>query len=351
MSLYAQEFPNNIRTVSGLVNAIKQDDVTLECNTLVGPVGIQLMDIPANYWSTQWKLYIVDKNNNASVNNITVTCPAGVLVNGSSSFTINANGASLLIRIASNANFVAQYSVTAGGGGVTNGANVGIGLGQVFKNLVGTILNFKTIKAGANITITNGLDEVTIDASGGSATQYLYAKKKLDNSAIIYFPINLAPTYSVVSGTVAQAYDSKVESGVTGFDLVSGIWTVPASGKYSISAKLITRLLAADVNSIVDSVGLGWQDVGSQIGTFAIGVVRLYGGGNTDVVASNKQPSLLERSNSDINIDCATLIVDLTIGDSVFVNVLNKTINVVKGIAITPGLPECFMDLSIIKVA
>jgi hypothetical protein len=350
MSLYAQEFPNNIRTVSGLINAIKQDDVTLECNTLVGPVGIQLMDIPANYWSTQWKLYIVDKNNNASVNNITVTAPLGYLINGASSFVINSNNASLLIRITSNTNFVGQYSVTAGGG-VTNGANVGIGLGQVFKNLASTILNFKTIKAGANITITNGVDEVTIDASGGGTTQYLYAKKKLDNILTVYFPINLAPTYSVVSGTVAQAYDSKVESGVTGFDLVSGIWTVPASGKYSISAKLITRLLAADVNSIVDGVGLGWQDVGSQIGTFAIGVIRLYGGGNNDVVASNKQPSLLERSNSDINIDCATLIVDLTIGDSVFVNVLNKTINVVTGIPNTPGLPECFMDLSIIKVA
>jgi len=353
MSLYEQKYPNNIRTISGLVNLIKQDDVTLECNTSVGAVGVQLMDIPANYWSTQWKLYIVDKSSNASVNNITITAPVGMLINGAPTFTINSNGASLLVRITSNTNFVGQYSVISGGGGgaVSNGANVGTGVGQVFKNLVATIMNFKTIKAGANITITNNADDITIDASGGGgAAQYLYARKNLNNNAIVYFPINPAPTYSVVSGTFAQAYDSKVESGVTGFDLITGLWTVPVTGKYSISAKLITRLLEANVDSIVDSGGLQWQNGGSIVGTFAIGVVRLWGGGNKDVVASNKQPSLLEAPNSDINIDCATLISDLTIGDRVFVNVLNKTSHDVNGIANTPGLPECYMDLSIIKV-
>lgn len=110
--LFEQKYQNNIRTINGLVNAVYQDDVTINCDTTLAPVGVQLLGIPANKWSTQYKLYICDSGNNASVNNITITAPIGFLINGASSVVINVNGGSYVIRVASNTNYVGQYSAT-----------------------------------------------------------------------------------------------------------------------------------------------------------------------------------------------------------------------------------------------
>jgi hypothetical protein len=134
-NLFEQKYPNNIRTITGLNNIPFQDDSIIECDTTLGAVSINLLDIPVSdgfgYWSTQYKLYIVDKSNNAGVNNITVNAPVGAKINGGSSFTISSNGASLLVRVASNTNYVGQYSVIAGGTG--NGhiiADEGVNLPQ-----------------------------------------------------------------------------------------------------------------------------------------------------------------------------------------------------------------------------
>lgn len=53
-----------------------------------------------------------------------------------------------------------------GSGTITGGTNVGTGDG-IFKNVSGTNLAFKTLIAGTNITLTPGVNDITIDATGG----------------------------------------------------------------------------------------------------------------------------------------------------------------------------------------
>lgn len=48
------------------------------------------------------------------------------------------------------------------------GANVGDGLGEVFRDKVGDNLNFRTLKAGTNITIATVDDVITIESASGS---------------------------------------------------------------------------------------------------------------------------------------------------------------------------------------
>lgn len=61
------------------------------------------------------------------------------------------------------------------GAGINSLTNVGAGVGQVGKNIVGPVLNLKTLQAGANVTIVNNADEIVISSTGGgggSATEF-----------------------------------------------------------------------------------------------------------------------------------------------------------------------------------
>ena len=158
--LFAQKYPNNIRTVSGLINIVKQDDVVLLCDTSLGAVVIELLSIPENYWSTQYKLYIIDKSNNASVNNITVISPLGNKINASSSAVINTNGGNLFIRVGSNTDYIGVSGGSGGGGGVGTYNTVqdeGVSLPSR------TIMNF----VGRGVTATDDGTKTVVTVNGG----------------------------------------------------------------------------------------------------------------------------------------------------------------------------------------
>jgi len=114
--LFKTKYPNNSRVISG-VATIYRDDVVLLCDTSVAPVTINLFDIPDNFWSTQWKLYIIDNSNNASVNNIIINAGVGQLINGQPTITLNTNGSAALVQIISNNNFIGNLTFISGGGG------------------------------------------------------------------------------------------------------------------------------------------------------------------------------------------------------------------------------------------
>lgn len=109
MLLPQTKYPNNIRTVSG-TPTIYPDDVVLECNTSLAPVVINLLEIPDNYWSTQYKLYIIDISGNASANNITINAGSGQNINGDASLVISQDSGIVLIRIANNNSYIGTDS-------------------------------------------------------------------------------------------------------------------------------------------------------------------------------------------------------------------------------------------------
>jgi phage baseplate assembly protein gpV len=107
MSLPTQLYPNPSRIVVG-TPTIYNDDVVLYCDTTLAAVTINLLDIPDAYWSTQYKLYIVDFKNNASTHNITINAGSGQTINAASSVTINTNGGSAIVRISGNTTYVCE---------------------------------------------------------------------------------------------------------------------------------------------------------------------------------------------------------------------------------------------------
>jgi hypothetical protein len=69
---------------------------------------------------------------------------------------------------------------SAESGEANTSSNVGTGTGQVFKQKSGVDLQFKSIKAGGNIVISNNADDITISAS--STLSYIDNAFAISNS-------------------------------------------------------------------------------------------------------------------------------------------------------------------------
>ena len=160
MAMFRTKYLNNSRTVTGTPQLFN-NDVILNCNTSLGTVIINLLDIPANYWSTQWKLYIVDSGNNSSVNNITINAGAGQTINGLSSLVVSTNGAQIIVQISSDTDFIGLESYCCSTGGVVTSIIAGTGIsvdqptGDVTVTAIGTGIVSLTFTALTNLITTN----------------------------------------------------------------------------------------------------------------------------------------------------------------------------------------------------
>lgn len=165
MILNPTKYKNPERTIVGLLNFVANGDTIILCDTSTGAVALELLSIPNDQWSTTYALYVIDKSNNASVNNITINAPSGFKINNQSSLTINTNGGSVVIRVASSTSYLG--SLTSGGtsGGsisVVNKQNPLAPANTLTTNLTKlTFSGFQSTNIGNEVTVFNAFVSVT----------------------------------------------------------------------------------------------------------------------------------------------------------------------------------------------
>ena len=183
MALNQTPYPNISRVISGAAILSPNDGILL-CDTSSAPVTMTLLEIPAGFWQTTWKLFVLDNSNNAGTHNIVISVPSGYTINNLSTLTINTNGGGVTITIASNTAFFGQVSpLPSGGGGggvtsitasspltggtITTSGSIGITAG----NLSETTSSVLTITGGTSAVIGSG---ATIEVSQASTSQSGY---------------------------------------------------------------------------------------------------------------------------------------------------------------------------------
>lgn len=172
------------------------------------------------------------------------------------------------VTLTESADSITVAATGAGGGGEVNTAsNVGTGVG-VFKAKGGVDLKFKSLKAGANVTLTPSADEVLIEATGsGGGTSYF--ANPVDNGAVGDF-------VPAADGTgTGTANDTAVMAAIaTG----KPIW-LPAGNFYV--ANWATRYAISRASVI--GPGKFWGDTGS--GKMELGKSVIVGSTNTHEVS------------------------------------------------------------------
>lgn len=113
-TLFRTKYPNQEQVVSGTYTVDDEDSI-LKCDTSLAAVTINLLEIPAEYWNTLYKLYVVDNSGNAATNNITIVAPAGFTINNASSMVINVNGAGCIVRICADTKYTGTLNYNPAG--------------------------------------------------------------------------------------------------------------------------------------------------------------------------------------------------------------------------------------------
>jgi len=160
--LASTKYPNQQLVITGTHNVGAQDTILL-CDTSSAPVVVNLDTFTANYWSTQYTLYVVDYSGNAAVNNITVNAPSGYTINTMSAYVISANNVAIKVSIAADTKYIADYSTVPG----HIIADEGVNLTQQ------PILDFQ----GAGVTATNGSGRTIVTIPGGGIAGHVIANQ------------------------------------------------------------------------------------------------------------------------------------------------------------------------------
>jgi hypothetical protein len=246
------KYRNNERTVSGSVN-VDNSDMLLNVDTSLVPCTINLQQIPSDYWSTLYKLYVKDLSGNASVNNITIIAPIGFKINNLQQIVIATDSDTALIRISSNTDYVAE-------------------LGASF---LLSVADTSTI----DLTYIGGLLSGVV-----RYTDYFFLTKRFTNANTNYLPNipiynpagTVSPTfyneiaYAASLGIHDQKnYDTQLFNGAfsaSSLDNTTGYVTIPTDGVYVFFARLhcmISNDITGSASLLSDNPntsGIAWNN-------------------------------------------------------------------------------------------
>jgi hypothetical protein len=159
------KYKNPQRKISGVGNKVTNADTILLCETSLGAVSLDLLQIPDDQWNTSYKLYVVDFSNNAGTNNITINAPVGFTINNLSSIVISTDGVGVVITVSSSTGYLGSFTQnTSGGGSVTvvnrqNPLAVPVTLTTALDKLF--VSGFQTTNIGNNVYLQNAFVEIT----------------------------------------------------------------------------------------------------------------------------------------------------------------------------------------------
>jgi hypothetical protein len=158
------KYKNPQRKISGVGNKVTNADTILLCETSLGAVSLDLLQIPDDQWNTSYKLYVVDFSNNAGTNNITINAPVGYKINNLSSIVISTNGVGVVITVSSSTGYLGSFTQNTSGGSVTvvnrqNPLAVPVTLTTALDKLF--VSGFQTTNIGNNVYLQNAFVEIT----------------------------------------------------------------------------------------------------------------------------------------------------------------------------------------------
>ena len=223
------------------------EDVMLELINLTAAAAVDLMQITLG---SGGMIKII----RAGDGNVTVKHNASYIVlAGATDLTLTAGDVLVLINSGGDPDTPTNgvwYEITRSGaaaGEVNTASNVGIGTGEIYKQKTGVDLEFKTLIAGTNISLTNGTSEVTIEAAGSVGESNTASNVGIGGGTI----------YKQKSGVDLEFKSIKAGSNITVTNNASDI-TIAASGGSGGNTYMAASLGVADTELV------GGSDVGND---------------------------------------------------------------------------------------
>jgi len=217
----------------------------------------------------------------------------------------------------------------AGSGEDNTGANVGAGTGTIFRDKIGVVLNFKTVIGGANISVVDNADDITISSTGISPLT--------TKGDMLAFSTVDARLPVGTDGQILSA-NSGVSLGVEWIDDVQEVFTWTANhdmnGFAAEDSKFAdgtdpTKILSLDLLGMTTAITLTLQSLQSTAQTLLIPNIT-----QADTIATEKFPQTLTLKTFESSSDftAATGLTNFT-GLGIQIQTLDMGVNLIDNVS------------------